>query len=253
MKDRLDKILVDRGLVQSRERAKALIMEGAVSVNGIPAAKAGTMIDSSAKVSLKKDDIPFVSRGGLKLKAAIEHFNIKIKDKIAMDVGSSTGGFTDCMLQMGAKKVYCIDVGYGQLAWPLRNDLRITLLERTNIRYLEKEKIPDTLDIAVIDVSFISLIKVVPKVSGFLKDDGEILALVKPQFEAGRHDVGKGGIVRDEEKRLKAVEYVKTALNNFALHDSALHVVGVFQSPVQGQKGNIEYFLYMKKRPLRED
>lgn len=242
MKERLDKILVDSGLVKSRERAKALIMEGAVLVDGAAVTKAGAMIESNSTVSLKKEDIPFVSRGGLKLKAAIEHFNIRLKDRTAMDVGSSTGGFTDCMLQTGAKKVYCIDVGYGQIAWSLRNDPRVVLFERTNIRYLEKEKIPETIDIATIDVSFISLTKVIPKVMEFLKDGGEIIALVKPQFEVGREDVGKGGIVREEDKRLSALESVKGSLE-----DIGLNTIGTFQSPVPGQKGNIEYFLYMRK------
>ena len=242
MKERLDKILVDSGLVKSRERAKALIMEGAVLVDGVAVTKAGAMISSDSSVSLKKEDIPFVSRGGLKLKAAIDFFNISLKDKIAMDVGSSTGGFTDCMLQMGAKKVYCIDVGYGQIAWQLRNDPRIVLLERTNARYIGKEKIPDVIDIVTADVSFISLTKVIPGVAEFLRNGGEILALVKPQFEVGKGEVGKGGIVREEEKRLQAVESVK-----ISLEDTGLQTAGMFQSPVTGQKGNIEYFLYMKK------
>ena len=242
MKERLDKILVDRGLVKSRERAKALIMEGVVLVDGAPVTKAGAMISSDSAVSLKKEDTLYVSRGGLKLKAAMDYFNITLKDKTAMDVGSSTGGFTDCMLRMGAKKVYCIDVGYGQLAWTLRNDPRVVLLERTNIRYLGREKIPDVIDIATADVSFISLTKVIPRVAEFLKDGGEILALVKPQFEVGKGEVGKGGIVREEEKRLRAVESVKISLEGIGLQ-----AAGMFQSPVPGQKGNIEYFLYMKK------
>jgi len=242
MKERLDKILVDSGLVKSRERAKALIMEGAVLVDGVAVTKAGAMINSDSSVSLKKEDMPYVSRGGLKLKAAIDFFNIDLKDKTAMDVGSSTGGFTDCMLQMGAKKVYCIDVGYGQIAWSLRNNPRVVLLERTNVRYLEKEKIPDVIDIVTADVSFISLTQVIPGVAEFLKDGGEILALVKPQFEVGKGEVGKGGIVREEEKRLQAVESVR-----ISLEDIRLQTAGMFQSPVTGQKGNIEYFLYMKK------
>jgi len=159
-----------------------------------------------------------------------------------MDVGSSTGGFTDCMLQMGAEKIYCIDVGYGQIAWSLRNDPRVILLERTNIRHLERKRIPDIIDIATIDVSFISLTKVIPKVLEFLKEDGEILALVKPQFEVGKGEVGKGGIVREEEKRLAAVASVRAEIET-----AGLHTIGVFESPVRGQKGNIEYFLYLKK------
>jgi 23S rRNA (cytidine1920-2'-O)/16S rRNA (cytidine1409-2'-O)-methyltransferase len=242
MKDRIDKIMVDTGLVKSRERARALIMEGNVLVDGSPVTKAGAMINSASLITLKSEDIPYVSRGGLKLKAAIDFFSIGLKDKTAMDVGSSTGGFTDCMLQMGAKKVYCIDVGYGQIAWPLRNDPRVILLERTNIRHLERKKIPDIIDIATIDVSFISLTKVIPKVLEFLKENGEILALVKPQFEVGKGEVGKGGIVREEKKRLAAVASVRAEIET-----AGLHAVGVFESPVRGQKGNIEYFLYLKK------
>ncbi|MBI4690348.1 MAG: TlyA family RNA methyltransferase [Nitrospirae bacterium] len=242
MKERLDKILVDRGLVKSRERAKALIMEGGVLVDGAVVTKAGTMIDSTSMVSLKGEDIPYVSRGGLKLNAAIEFFDVALEGKTAMDVGSSTGGFTDCMLQRGVKKVYCIDVGYGQIAWSLRNDPRVVLLERTNIRYLEREKIPDIIDIATVDVSFISLTKVIPRVLEFLKNDGEILSLVKPQFEVGKGEVGKGGIVRDKEKRIASVESVKAGLEALGLN-----IIGTFQSPIPGHKGNIEYFLYMKR------
>jgi len=219
-----------------------LIMEGNVLVDGSPVTKAGAMINSASSITLKSGDIPYVSRGGLKLKAAIDFFNVDLKDKTAMDVGSSTGGFTDCMLQMGAKKVYCIDVGYGQIAWALRNDARVILLERTNIRHLERERIPDIIDIAAIDVSFISLTKVIPKVLEFLKENGEILALVKPQFEVGKGEVGKGGIVREEEKRLAAVASVRAEVET-----AGLRAIGMFESPVRGQKGNIEYFLYLKK------
>ncbi len=243
MKERLDKILVDRGLAQSRERARALIMEGKVLVGGVTVTKAGVMINDSSVVNLRGEIIPYVSRGGLKLKAAIDFFGISLNDKIAMDVGSSTGGFTDCMLQMGAERVYCIDVGYGQLAWPLRQNPRVVLLERTNIRHLEREKVPDIIDIATVDVSFISLTKVIPKVMEFLRDGGEILALVKPQFEVGKGEVSKGGIVREEEKRLMAVKSVRAGVE-----DLGLHTIGVFQSPVPGQKGNIEYFIYMRKK-----
>ena len=242
MKNRLDKILVDKGLVQSRERAQALIMEGKAFVDGITVTKAGAMVNVDAHIELKGEDIPYVSRGGLKLEAAIKHFSISMKDKIAMDVGSSTGGFTDCMLQHGAKKVYCIDVGYGQLAWKLRQDSRVVLIERTNIRYLEREKIPDEIGIATIDVSFISLAKVIPNVLEFLKQDGEIIALIKPQFEVGKGEVGKGGIVKDEAKRLKAVDRVKENLELLGLQ-----TIGVIQSPIPGQKGNIEHLIYMKK------
>lgn len=242
MKERLDKLLVDRGMVESRERAKALIMEGNILVNKLRVTKSGTMLDTNAVIELKGGWNPYVSRGGLKLEAAIEHFHIKLEGVIAMDVGSSTGGFTDCMLKQGARKVYCVDVGYGQLAWQLRNDPRIVLLERTNIRHLEKEKIADAVGLATIDASFISLQKVIPKVTEFLQPGGEILALVKPQFEVGKGEVGKGGIIRDDDKRMGAVNAVKA----FA-EETGLLIIGLFQSPVKGQKGNIEYFLYMRR------
>lgn len=242
MKLRLDKILLEKGLAPSRERAQALIMEGKVFVNGMPSIKAGAMVAGDAAIELKGEDIPYVSRGGLKLEAAIKHFNISLKDKIAMDVGSSTGGFTDCMLQNGAKKVYCIDVGYGQLAWKLRQDPRVVLIERMNIRYLERERVPEDIDIVTIDVSFISLIKVVPNVLKFLKENGEIIALIKPQFEVGKGEVGKGGIVKDEAKRLKAVNRVRENLEALGLQ-----TIGAMQSPTPGQKGNIEHLIYMKK------
>jgi len=245
MKERLDKVLVDRNIIGSRERARALIMEGKVFVGGMPVLKAGAMVNSDADIEIKGRDIPYVSRGGIKLEAAIKHFNIHLKDKIAMDVGSSTGGFTDCLLQHGAIKVYCIDVGYGQLAWKLRQDVRVILFERTNIRHLEKEKIHDVIDIATVDVSFISLIKVIPKVMEFLKEKGEIIALIKPQFEVGKGEVDKGGIIRDDKKRLKTVEYVKEKLETIGLE-----TIGIIQSPIAGQKGNIEYLIYCKKRGL---
>lgn len=242
MKERLDKLLVENGMVESRERAKALIMEGKILVNKLPVIKAGTRVDTNDVIELKGGENPYVSRGGLKLKAAIEHFHINLTALIAMDVGSSTGGFTDCMLKEGAGKVYCIDVGYGQLAWQLRKDPRIVLLERTNIRHLEKEKIPEAIALATIDASFISLQKILPKVLEFLQPGGEILALVKPQFEVGKGEVGKGGIIREADKRIGAVNAVKA----FA-EEAGLRIIGVFQSPVKGQKGNIEYFLYMRR------
>ena len=245
MKERLDKILVDRGIVPSRERAKALIMEAKVLVNNIPVTKAGSMVANDAGIELKGDDIPYVSRGGLKLDAALSRFNISLSDKTAMDVGASTGGFTDCMLQRGAKKVYCIDVGYGQIAWKLRQDPRVILIERTNIRYLERNKVPDAIDIATIDVSFISLTKVVPAVLEFLKDKGEIVALIKPQFEVGRGEVDKGGIVKDEVKRLAAVERVKESLESLGLETA-----GLIQSPIFGQKGNMAFLIYLTRKVL---
>jgi len=233
---------MERGLASSRERARALIMEGKVLVDNRPATKAGEMVSAEAGIGLRGGDIPYVSRGGLKLEAALEHFSIDLQGLTVIDVGSSTGGFTDCMLQRGAHKAYCIDVGYGQLAWSLRNDPRIALLERTNIRHLERERIPDSVDLATIDLSFISLTKVLEKVAEFLRGGGLILALVKPQFEVGKGEVGKGGIVRDEEKRIATVNSVR----DFA-EALGLETIGVFESPVPGQKGNREYFLCVRK------
>lgn len=256
-RDRLDKILVSKGLVKSREMARALIIEGKVLIDGKKITKAGTSVSEISDISIKGVDLPYVSRGGMKLEAAIHFFNINLTDKIIMDVGSSTGGFTDCLLKKGAKKVYCIDVGYGQLAWSLRKDHRVILLERTNIRYLDKivrdqeskirgsefeDLIKRNIDMATIDVSFISLTKVIPQVLTFLKQEGNVLALVKPQFEVGKEEVGKGGIIREEEKRLKAIKAVQDDVEKFGLK-----AIGIFRSPLPGQKGNREFFLYLKR------
>ena len=245
MKSRLDKILVEKGFVQSRERARALIMEGKVYVGGFPVSKAGAMVQEDAAIELKVSDIPYVSRGGLKLDAALKQFNIDVNGKTAMDIGSSTGGFTDCLLQHGVVRVYCVDVGYGQLAWKLRQDERVVLIERTNIRYLQRERIPENVDIVTIDVSFISLTKVVPKALEFLKEDGGIIALIKPQFEVGKGEVDKGGIVRKEEKRLQAVESIRQGLEALSLATQ-----GIMQSPVTGGKGNIEYLIYLTRKDV---
>jgi len=257
LRERLDKILVSKGLVKSREIAKALVIEGKVFVDGKKITKSGTSVSETSDIYLKEGELPYVSRGGLKLEAAINFFNIDVNNKIIMDVGSSTGGFTDCLLKKGATKVYCIDVGYGQLAWSLRKDPRVVVMERTNIRYLtdivksqkSKVKSPEledliksNIDMATADVSFISLTKVIPAVLEFLKEESEVLALVKPQFEVGKGEVGKGGIVREEEKRLRAVKGVQEDLEKLGLK-----TIGLFQSPITGQKGNIEYFLYMKR------
>ena len=237
-RERLDKLLVDRGLVKSRERARALIMEGKVSVDGVVVSKAGNMVDAAADVLLKEKEIPYVGRGGLKLEAALDHFAIDPRDMTAMDVGCSTGGFTDCLLKRHARRVYAIDVGYGQFDWSLRGDPRVVLLEKTNIRHLEREKIPEPVDLVVIDVSFISLLKVLPKIAEFLSRDGRVLALIKPQFEVGKGMVGKGGVVRDEEKRLAAVDAVREGAAALGFV-----VFGVCDSPILGQKGNKEYFI----------
>ncbi len=243
IKERIDKLLFEKGLAASRERVRAMIMEGKVKVNGQPVSKAGEMVGIDSQIEIKGEDMPYVSRGGLKLEAAIKYFEISVLDKVAMDVGSSTGGFTDVMLQQGTRKVYCIDVGYGQLAWKLRQDPRVVLLERTNIRHLEMDRIPETIDIATIDVSFISLNKVVPKVLEFLAADGKIVALIKPQFEVGKGEVGKGGIVRDAVKRQTAVDRVKSELEALGLY-----INGIIESPILGQKGNVEYLIHCIKR-----
>lgn len=242
-KERLDILVVENGLAKSRERAKALIMEGKVSVNGITVMKAGTPVSMDAAIVLKKDDIPFVGRGGLKLEAALDFFLIDPEGMTIMDVGCSTGGFTDCVLKRNARKVYAVDVGYGQIDWSLRQDPRVILLEKTNIRYMEKEKVPDPIDLVLIDVSFISLTKVLPKCLEFLDRQGKVLALVKPQFEVGKGMVEKGGVIKDESKRRDAVENI----NTFAL-SNGLDTIGIYESPVHGQKGNIEYFIYLRRR-----
>lgn len=238
-KIRLDKLLFEKGLVESREKAKALILAGDVTVNGITVDKAGTFVRSDAALEILKK-MPYVSRGGLKLKHAIDTFGIDAQEKIAMDIGASTGGFTDCLLQHGAKKVYAIDVGYGQLDLKLRNDPRVTLLEKTNIRYLDKNSVPDIIVLITIDVSFISLLKVIPKALEFLKESGEIIALIKPQFEVERKDVRKGGVVRDEAKRHEVIEKIKAAVK-----DMGLEVKGLTESPVRGPKGNVEFLIYL--------
>ena len=241
-RERLDVIIVDSGLVKSRERAKALIMEGKVIVNGVTVIKAGTLVSTESDIVLKKGDIPYVGRGGLKLKAALDFFHVNPGDKIIMDIGCSTGGFTDCVLQENALKVYAVDVGYGQIDWSLRQNPKVILLEKTNIRYLEREKVPDVIDLILIDVSFISLTKVLPKSMEFLDKNGEILALIKPQFEVGREMVEKGGVIKDESKRRYAVENIKSFAGAIGLE-----TIGVFESPVHGQKGNVEYFIYLRR------
>jgi len=242
-KERLDKIMVDREIAKSRDRAKALIMAGNVLVDGRQETKAGTLIDISAVVALREKDIPFVSRGGVKLEGALSFFSIDPVGKTVMDIGSSTGGFTDCVLQRGAVRVYAIDVGYGQLDWSLRNDPRVILHEKTNIRHLEAARIPELIDLVVIDVSFISLTQVLPRVLDFLSHDGAVLALVKPQFEVGKGMVEKGGVIRDELKRRSAVQKV----SEFS-EASGFMVIGDYESPLPGQKGNREYFIHVRRK-----
>jgi 23S rRNA (cytidine1920-2'-O)/16S rRNA (cytidine1409-2'-O)-methyltransferase len=240
-KERLDKILVDKGLVQSRERARALILAGAVLVDDVVVDKAGTKVPVSADFRIRGEDIPFVSRGGLKLQKALEVFPISIENRIIIDVGASTGGFTDCLLQNGASRVYSVDVGYGQLAWSLRSDDRVVNMERTNIRTLTPERLDQVPNMAVIDASFISLEKVLPPTLELLQKPAEIIALIKPQFEVGKGEVGKGGVVRDESLHDK----VKLRITKFS-EALGCEVGGIAESPITGPKGNREFLLFLR-------
>jgi 23S rRNA (cytidine1920-2'-O)/16S rRNA (cytidine1409-2'-O)-methyltransferase len=241
-RSRLDLLLVERGLVESRQRAVALILAGKVQVDGCQALKAGQRVAVDAKVELLDQDGAYVSRGGLKLASALDGFSVEVTHLVAMDVGASTGGFTDCLLQRGAEKVYAIDVGYGQLAWQLRRDSRVVILERCNVRYLTSEHVPELVDLAVIDTSFISLTKVIPRVLQFVKGGGRLLALIKPQFEVGRGQVGKGGVVRDS----KLHQQVVTKIERFC-QSEGMEVRGVRESNLLGPKGNREFFIYAAK------
>lgn len=242
MKDRLDIILVEKGLFPSRERAKAAIMAGVVLVDGQTVDKAGTQVNADAEFSIKQNPCPYVSRGGLKLEKAINEFNIELTGAVCMDIGASTGGFTDCMLQRGAAKVYAIDVGYGQLDYKLRMDPRVINMEKVNVRYLDTDVIEDEIDFVSIDVSFISLKLVLPVAALLLRENGSLLCLVKPQFEAGREQVGKKGIVRDPDVHKQVIENVI----GYAAA-SGLYPAGLTFSPITGAKGNIEYLLWLQK------
>ena len=242
MKERLDMLLVSRGLAPSREKAKAVIMEGNVYVNGQKEDKAGSMFAGQVSIEVRGKTLKYVSRGGLKLEKAIGQFAIHLKDKICMDIGASTGGFTDCMLQNGAKKVYAVDVGYGQFAWSLRQDHRVVCMEKTNIRYVTPQDIQDVLDFASVDVSFISLTKVLGPAKELLADGGEMVCLIKPQFEAGREKVGKKGVVRDKNVHLEVIENVR----GFA-KELGFHILHLDFSPIKGPEGNIEYLMHIRK------
>lgn len=243
MKKRLDVLLTEKGLADSREKAKALIMAGIVYVNQVKEDKAGSTFDEKSVIEVRGKTLPYVSRGGLKLEKAMKTFPVTPKDKICLDIGASTGGFTDCMLQNGAVKVYAIDVGYGQLAWKLRCDERVVSMEKTNIRYVSPEDIPDRAALASIDVSFISLKLVLPAVRELLDEDGIIIALIKPQFEAGRDKVGKHGVVRDKAVHLEVIQRVLEEAEK-----ADLIPAGLTYSPVKGPEGNIEYLVYLKKK-----
>lgn len=242
-KERLDVLMVNNGLAASRELAKAYIMAGDVYVDGNKEDKAGTKVDVNANIELRGKVMPYVSRGGYKLEKAMEVFPVTIEGKICMDIGSSTGGFTDCMLQNGASKVYSIDVGYGQLAWKLRNDERVICMEKTNVRYITEEQVPDKPQFASVDVSFISLTKVIPPALNVMSDDAQLVCLIKPQFEAGREKVGKKGVVRDK----KVHEEVILKIIDFAF-EIGLNVIGIDFSPIKGPEGNIEYLIMLDRK-----
>lgn len=241
-KERLDVLLVKKGMFESREKARASIMAGEIYVDNIRVDKCGEKIKDDANIEFKGEKMPYVSRGGYKLERAIKSFEIKLTDKVCFDIGASTGGFTDCMLQNGAIKVFAIDVGYGQFAWKLRTDSRVVCMERTNVRYVTNDQIGEYGNFASIDVSFISLKKVIPAVANLLYDDGEIVALIKPQFEAGREKVGKKGVVKDPNTHIEVINEVVKFLkeNNFV-------ILGLDHSPIKGPEGNIEYLVYFSK------
>jgi 23S rRNA (cytidine1920-2'-O)/16S rRNA (cytidine1409-2'-O)-methyltransferase len=238
IKARLDTLIVDKGLVKSRHRARALIMAGKVWVNDIPVDKPGVSVSVQARILVKEDDNPFVSRGGLKLEKALLTLPVPVKGLTCLDIGASTGGFTDCLLHYGAAKVYAVDVGYGQLDWTLRQDPRVIVIERTNIRYLPYERINEKVDLVVADTSFISLKIVIPSAEKFMRDETLVLALIKPQFEAGKHHIGKGGVVKDPEVREKVIEDIKAFFQ-----ERGYRINLVVPSPVLGPKGNMEYIL----------
>ena len=244
MKKRLDMLMMERALAPSREKAKAYIMAGDVYVDGQKEDKAGTMFPETVKIEVRGNTLPYVSRGGLKLEKAMKNFDVTLKDKVCMDVGASTGGFTDCMLQNGAVKVYSIDVGYGQLDWKLRNDPRVVCMEKTNIRYVVPEDLEGPADFSSIDVSFISLTKVLLPVRNLLTEEGEIVCLIKPPFEAGREKVGKKGVVRDPAVHQEVIEKVRDYAMSISMEPCHLSF-----SPIKGPEGNIEYLLHLKKHP----
>ena len=243
MKERLDVLLVKRNLAESREKAKAIIMSGNVFVDGEREDKAGSSFSEDVQIEVKGHTLPYVSRGGLKLEKALANFDVTVEGKVCTDVGSSTGGFTDCMLQNGAVKVFAIDVGRGQLDWKLRQDERVVCMEKTNIRYVTPEDIGEPVDFSSIDVSFISLTKVLEPIRNYLTADGEIVALIKPQFEAGREKVGKKGVVRERSTHHEVIEKVASYANSIGFE-----ILNIDFSPIKGPEGYIEYLIHLKKR-----
>ncbi len=237
VKKRLDSLLVEKQLTNSREEAKRLILAGKTLVNGVALSKVGSLINEESDIKLKDKGHPFVSRGGLKLAGALKEFNVKVRGLTALDAGASTGGFADCLLQNGVKKVFAVDVGYGQLAWKIRKDPRIVTIEKKNVRYLTISDLGEAVDLAVVDLSFISVKLVLPAIISVLKRKGRIISLIKPQFEVGKGEVGKGGIVRDKKKHIKVLNDISQFTK-----DAGLDVLGHVQSPIAGAKGNTEYF-----------
>lgn len=242
MKERLDILLVKRNLAPSREKAKAIIMSGSVFVNGQREDKAGSSFPEEVQIEVRGHTIPYVSRGGLKLEKALANFDVTVEGKVCTDVGASTGGFTDCMLKNGAAKVYAIDVGRGQLDWKLRQDERVVCMEKTNIRYVTPEDIGEPVDFSSVDVSFISLSKVLPAIHGYLREQGQVVALIKPQFEAGREKVGKKGVVREKSTHIEVIE----AVTGYAV-SAGFAVLNLDFSPIRGPEGNIEYLIHLEK------
>lgn len=249
MKERLDVLLVEQGFAASREKAKAIIMSGSVFVNGQREDKAGTTFEpAKSTIEVKGHTLKYVSRGGLKLEKAMKQFSISLENKVCMDIGASTGGFTDCMLQSGAAKVYSVDVGHGQLAWSLRNDERVVCMEKTNFRYLTREDIQDDLDFASVDVSFISLSKILLPARKLLKDGGQMVCLIKPQFEAGKDKVGKKGVVREKSVHQEVIEKIYTLTEILGFQ-----ILGLEYSPIKGPEGNIEYLIYIEKNSAENE
>lgn len=243
MKQRLDVFLVNQGYVESREKAKKMIMAGLVFVNHQREDKVGTPIAADSLIEIKADTNPYVSRGGLKLEKAIKQYGIDLTDKVCIDIGASTGGFTDCMLQNGAAKVYSVDVGYGQLHWKLRQDKRVVCLEKTNVRYLDSTQVPEQVDFISVDVSFISITKIMEAALGRLKPGGQIVCLIKPQFEAGRDKVGKNGVIKQPVVHQEVIEKIQRLFLN-----QGIEILGLDYSPIKGPKGNIEYLIYGRYR-----
>jgi 23S rRNA (cytidine1920-2'-O)/16S rRNA (cytidine1409-2'-O)-methyltransferase len=241
-KERIDKLLIEKRIVQSRERARSLIMEGRVIVEDRTIDKPGTKVDVEVQLQIRGEDLPYVSRGGVKLEGALNAFGVHPSGMVVMDVGASTGGFTDCVLQKGARKVYAVDVGYGQLAWKLRKDPRVVNLERRNIRYLKREEVEEEVGLILIDTSFISIEKYLPHLLGFLRKGGTIISLIKPQFEVGKGEVGKGGVVKDPALHQKVIERISQFSRGLGLK-----VLRVIESSLLGPKGNKEFFIYLKK------